>query len=144
MDIYNSLPSVWIFTWVIAGRCDSTLMQEEDGQTVPQGVRAGGRRAYIGSFLWNRTTGDMAAERRMYPDTLIVLNSSICSWGSRILKSPDLKCSKMSYAFKKNSRGVIRKCTWLFTHVTQSVLQLYLSLLSLRLTPLVSQEEFPF
>lgn len=44
----------------------------------------------------------------------------------------------------KNRRGVIRKCTWLFTHITQSVLQLHLSLLSLHLTPLASQEEFPF
>lgn len=58
-------PKVWIFTQVTAGRCDLTLRQGEDGQTVTEQED---RPAHIGSYLENRTKGEMAAEHRSPPD----------------------------------------------------------------------------
>lgn len=58
---------------MIAGRCDLTLTQGDDGQTVSEQE---GSQAHIGSYLWNRTTGEAAAEQRL--DTLIIPHSSIC------------------------------------------------------------------
>lgn len=57
------------------------------------------RPAHIGSYLWNRTTGEMVAEHRLSPDPLMSLGNS-----SRGSDSPNSKITE--FEMHKNTAEV--------------------------------------